>query len=114
MFGIVCCATSSFLFAVPIPPRTTYWAYGFPAMGLSVFGADTLFPSLVLFNSHSLPQEDQALGCALINAVGQVGRAVGLAIATAIQVRTSTCGFVFVVNGRCPTANLMLRWADLL
>ena len=91
MFGMICCATSSFLFAIPINPHTTYWAYGFPAMVLCVFGADTLFPSLVLFNSHSLPKEDQALGGALINAVGQVGRAIGLAIAIAIQVCGSTC-----------------------
>lgn len=49
-------------------------------------GADTLFPSLVLFTSHSLPREDQALGGALINAIGQVFRAIGLAIAIAIQV----------------------------
>ena len=91
MFGIVCCATSSFLFAIPISPYTTYWAFGFPAMVLCVFGADTLFPSLVLFNSHSLPKEDQALGGALINAVGQVGRAICLAIAIAIQVRPFLC-----------------------
>jgi hypothetical protein len=55
-------------------------------MCLSVFGADTLFPSLVLFVSHSLPKEDQAVGGAAINALGQTGRAIGLAIGTAIQV----------------------------
>ena len=55
-------------------------------MCLSVFGADTLFPALLLLTAHSLPREDQAIGGALINAVGQIGRAVGLAIATAIQV----------------------------
>lgn len=49
-------------------------------------GADTLFPSLILFTAHSLPREDQSLGGAIINAVGQVGRAIGLAIGTAIQV----------------------------
>lgn len=86
MWGMMCCAICSLLFAVPIPPKTTYWAYGLPAMCLSVFGADTLFPSLILFTAHSLPKEDQSLGGALINAVGQIGRAVGLAIATAIQV----------------------------
>ncbi|USW53804.1 Putative major facilitator superfamily, MFS transporter superfamily [Septoria linicola] len=74
------------LFAIPIPPDTTYWAWGFPAMCLSVFGADTLFPSLLLLVAHSLPREDQALGGAMVNAVGQIGRSVGLAIATAIQV----------------------------
>lgn len=85
MFGILCCATSSFLFALPIPPKVD-WAYSVPAMVLSVFGADTLFPSLVLFNAQSLPKEDQSVGGALINAVGQIGRAIGLAIGIAIQV----------------------------
>ncbi|KAK0256275.1 hypothetical protein B0A54_10674 [Friedmanniomyces endolithicus] len=86
MWGTFCVTISSLLFAVPIADSETYWAYGFPAMCLCVFGADTLFPTLVLFNAHSLPKEDQALGGAMINAVGQVGRAIGLAIATAIQV----------------------------
>lgn len=72
--------------AVPIPPDTSYFAYGLPAMCLSVAGADVLYPSLTLFTTHSLPREDQALGGALINAVGQTGRAIGLAIGTATQV----------------------------
>ncbi|KAK3628761.1 hypothetical protein LTR56_018335 [Elasticomyces elasticus] len=86
MFGTFCVTMSSLLFAIPIPDSTSYWAYGVEAMCLCVFGADTLFPTLVLFNAHSLPKEDQALGGAMINAVGQIGRAIGLAIATAIQV----------------------------
>lgn len=49
-------------------------------------GADTLFPSLILFNSHSLPREDQALGGGLINAFAQVVRAINLAVGIAIQV----------------------------
>ncbi|KAM0722646.1 hypothetical protein Q7P37_002087 [Cladosporium fusiforme] len=86
MWGMLCCAGACLLFAVPIPPDTTYWAFGFPAMCLSVLGADALFPSLLLFTAQSLPKEDQALGGATINCVGQVGRAIGLAICTAIQV----------------------------
>ena len=86
MWGMICCAIACLLFAVPIPPHTTYWAFGFPAMCLSVLGADALFPSLLLFIAQSLPKEDQALGGATINCVGQVGRAIGLAICTAIQV----------------------------
>jgi MFS family permease len=85
MFGTVCVAISALLYAVPIPPRTTYWAFGFPAMCLSVFGADTLYPTLTLFTAQMLPGADQALGGALINAVGQLGRAFGLAIATAVE-----------------------------
>lgn len=83
--GNLCNAAACVLFAAPIPPTTSYFAYGLPAMIFSVIGADTAWPSLTLFTSHSLPKEDQAIGGALINAAGQLGRAVGLAIATAIQ-----------------------------
>ena len=86
MFGTLCLITCTILFAVPIPTETSYWAYAFPSLCLCVMGADTLFPSLILFNSHSLPREDQALGGALINGVAQVVRAIGLAIGIAIQV----------------------------
>jgi hypothetical protein len=54
-------------------------------MCLAVFGVDTLYVSLTLFTAQSLPQEDQALGGALINAVAQIGRALGLALGTAVQ-----------------------------
>ncbi|KAJ4295461.1 hypothetical protein N0V90_007473 [Kalmusia sp. IMI 367209] len=84
-FGTTSVSLASLLFAIPISDHTTYWAYGFPAMVLSVFGADTLFPTLTLFVAKSLPSEDQALGGALVNMVGQFGRALGLAIATALQ-----------------------------
>lgn len=84
-FSTICVSTSSLLFAIPIPVHTTYWAYGFPAMVLSVCGADTIFPVLTLFVAKTLPPEDASLGGALITAVGQIGRAIGLAIATAAQ-----------------------------
>lgn len=83
--GNISMSVAALLFALPIPPDTVYWAYAFPAMVLAVFGADTTWPCLILFTSHSLPQADQALGGALVNAMGQVGRAIGLAVATAIQ-----------------------------
>jgi len=85
IFGNVCVSISSLLFAIPIPSNTNYFAFGLPAMILSVFGADTTWPSLTLFTSQALPQEDQALGGALVNSMAQVGRSIGLAIATAIQ-----------------------------
>ena len=85
LFGTFCVSLSVLLFAVPIPTSTSYFAYGLPAMVLAVFGADTVYPCLTLFTAQSLPSTDQALGGALINAVGQIGRAIGLAIATAVQ-----------------------------
>ena len=32
MFGTLCIAITCLLFAIPISPDTSYWAYGFPAM----------------------------------------------------------------------------------
>ncbi|KAK7422621.1 hypothetical protein QQZ08_009427 [Neonectria magnoliae] len=86
--GHVCVSIATLLYAVPIPPTTSYFAWGLPAMILSVIGADTAWPCLTLFTSHSLPQEDQAVGGALINAMGMFGRAIALAIATAVQSST--------------------------
>ncbi|KAM3516059.1 hypothetical protein MY11210_000341 [Beauveria gryllotalpidicola] len=83
--GTLSGSIASLLFAVPIPITTSYFAWGMWAMLLSVVGADITWPCLTFFTSQALPAEDQAIGGALINAVGQMGRAIGLAIATAIQ-----------------------------
>lgn len=119
MFGTLCCAIASLLFAIPISPDEIYWATSFPAMCLCVCGADTLFPSLILFNAHSLPKEDQSLGGATINAVGQIGRAIGLAIGTAIQVavqesRSGTSGSAVTGAGNLGNAAFLagLRAAE--
>ncbi|KAI2472145.1 drug resistance protein [Annulohypoxylon bovei var. microspora] len=85
LFGNISVSVSCLLFAVPIPPETSYFAYAFPAFILSVLGTDIAWPCLTIFTSKTLPQEDQAMGGALVNAMGQIGRSVGLAITTAIQ-----------------------------
>jgi hypothetical protein len=84
--GVICTTCSSVLMAAPIPPETTYWAYGFPAMLLAVVGADTVYPCLSLYTTSSMPMKDQALTGGIFNTVGQVGRAIGLALATAVDV----------------------------
>ncbi|POS69649.1 hypothetical protein DHEL01_v211952 [Diaporthe helianthi] len=82
----LCVSISSLLFAVPIPAKTTsYFAYGLWAMMLSTFGADMLGPCLALFTSLTLAPEHQALGGGLLFTTMQLGRAIGLAIATAVQ-----------------------------
>ncbi|XPS92338.1 hypothetical protein M3J09_001735 [Ascochyta lentis] len=85
IFSTFAVSMSSLLFAIPIPENANYWAYGFPAMVFCVCGADTIFPVLTLFVAKTLPPEDASLGGALITAVGQIGRAIGLALATAVQ-----------------------------
>ncbi|CAJ2513031.1 Uu.00g011500.m01.CDS01 [Anthostomella pinea] len=85
VIGNLAVSMSCLLFAVPISNGTSYFAFGLPAFILSVIGADITWPSLTLFTSKCLSQDDQALGGALINSMGQIGRAIGLAITTAIQ-----------------------------
>lgn len=85
IFGICSALIANLLFAVPIPPETTYWAYGFPAMSLMAFGVDTVFPCLGLFTTQALPRKDQALAGAMYQTVSGVGRSIGSAIAAAIQ-----------------------------
>lgn len=90
LFGATCIATSCLLFAVPIPPDTTYWAYGFPAMVIMTLGVDVLVPCLSIFIMHAVEPEDQGIGAAIYHTLGNVGRTIGLAIATAIQIAVET------------------------
>ncbi|THC88213.1 hypothetical protein EYZ11_012341 [Aspergillus tanneri] len=90
LVGLVCGIGSPFLLALPaIPPETSYWAYGFPAMCLC-FSAEIIWPVSSLFIAEELPQENQALGGGLLQTANNVGRALGLTIGTAV--RTSIQG----------------------
>ncbi|KAJ7506829.1 MFS general substrate transporter [Mycena galericulata] len=72
---------ASLLFAV-IHPSATYWAFGFPAAVVSVFGADFVFAAGTLFVAKvSLPHE-QSLAGGLFQTLIQLGTAFGLAIST--------------------------------
>ena len=85
IFGLICGTISPLLFALPFLPQTTsYWAYGFPAMCLCL-SVDIFWPVASLFIAQQLPQEDQALGSGLLQTANQVGRSLGLAIATGVQ-----------------------------
>ncbi|KAF4123913.1 Major Facilitator Superfamily [Geosmithia morbida] len=90
--GNLAVSVCNLLYAAPIPGDANYFARGLPAMLLAVVGADTAWPSLTLFTSRALPSEDQAVGGALINAAGQLGRAIGLAISTAAQTAVMASG----------------------
>ncbi|KAJ6544599.1 MFS general substrate transporter [Mycena vulgaris] len=71
----------SLLFAL-ILPSAPYWAFGFPAAIVSVFGADFIFAAGTLFVAKvSLPHE-QSLAGGLFQTLTQLGTAFGLAIST--------------------------------
>ncbi|GJC77628.1 drug resistance protein YOR378W [Colletotrichum liriopes] len=87
VFGLACSVVSPFIMAVPIPPDTSYWAYGFPAMCLCC-SIEVVWPVVSLLIAARLSTADQGLGSGLLQSVNNVGRALGLAIATAVQTKT--------------------------
>ncbi|KAJ3478401.1 hypothetical protein NLG97_g8591 [Lecanicillium saksenae] len=85
LVGSISTSLSSLLFAVPIPPETSYFKYGLWAMILATLGADSTTPCLYSIVSHAVTDEYQAISGALLNVSMQLGRVLGLAIATAVQ-----------------------------
>ncbi|CCF42000.1 drug resistance protein [Colletotrichum higginsianum] len=87
VLGLACSVISPFIMAVPIPPSTSYWAYGFPAMCLCL-SIEVVWPVVSLLIAARLSTADQGMGSGLLQSVNNVGRALGLAIATAVQTKT--------------------------
>lgn len=104
VFATCCGITSPLLFALSLPPITTYRAYGFLAMykripivlrgigssshatsptltdsGLCIC-ADVLAPTINLFVVQRLPQQDRPLDNTLTQTSNRLGRALGLAM----------------------------------
>jgi hypothetical protein len=85
IFGLGSATIANLLFAVPIPPSTSYFAYGMPAMALAAFGADTVYPCLGLFTTQSLPRKDQGVAGAMFQTVAGIGRSMLLPITSLVQ-----------------------------
>ncbi|KAL5485602.1 hypothetical protein ACEPAI_6643 [Sanghuangporus weigelae] len=82
--GTLLTACAGLLFAVIIP-SAPYWAFGFPASILSVFGADFVFACGTIFVAKvSLPHE-QSLAGGLFQTLTQLGTALGLASTTIVH-----------------------------
>ncbi|KAL5327566.1 hypothetical protein ACEPPN_005266 [Leptodophora sp. 'Broadleaf-Isolate-01'] len=88
--GLTLGTLSNVLLAIPIPPSTTYWAYGFPAMCLAGIGADTVYPCLGLFTTQALPRKDQSVAGAMFQTFAGLGRAMFLPITATIQTSVQT------------------------
>jgi len=81
VFGTFFTGLAPLLFAL-INPSSTYWAFGFPATIVAVFGADFVFAAGTIFVAKvSLPHE-QSLAGGLFQTLTQLGTAFGLAIST--------------------------------
>lgn len=71
MIGTLLTGVANLLFAV-IDPDASYWAFGFPAAIVSVFGADFVFASGTLFVAKVCLPHEQSVGGALFQTVTQV------------------------------------------
>ncbi|RDL29788.1 MFS multidrug transporter-like protein [Venustampulla echinocandica] len=113
IFGLVLASLSNLLFAVPIPPSTSYFAYGFLAMCFAAVGADTIYPCIGLFTTQALPRKDQGVAGAMFQTVASMGRAMFLPVTAAVQYSTQN---KLTVNGHGETYALLegLRAAEWL
>ncbi|GAA5931139.1 hypothetical protein JCM1841_002113 [Sporobolomyces salmonicolor] len=66
-----------------------YWQWQFPAMILSVFGADFIFACGILYVSAVAGHGQQALAGSIFNMSTQIGTGIGLAINTIVQSRVT-------------------------
>ncbi|GBE89981.1 efflux transporter [Sparassis crispa] len=81
--GTLMTGTGNLLLAL-VNPAAPYWAFGFPAAIVSVFGADFVFPSGTLFVAAVCLPHEQSVGGALFQTLTQLGSAFGLAITTIV------------------------------
>ncbi|KAH9925490.1 efflux transporter [Fomitopsis serialis] len=81
--GMALTGVANLLFAL-INPAATYWAFGFPAAILSVFGADFVFAAGTLFVAKVCLPHEQSVGGALFQTMTQLGASFGLAITTIV------------------------------
>lgn len=69
--GTALTATANLLYGV-INPAAPYWAFGFPAAIVSVFGADFVFASGTLFVAKVCMSHEQSVGGAMFQTMTQV------------------------------------------
>ena len=64
--------------------NASYWAFAFPALVLSVVGADLEFTVTNMYVMSSLPSEMQSVAGGLFNTITRLATSVGLGVSTAV------------------------------
>ncbi|KAF7978435.1 hypothetical protein HWV62_614 [Athelia sp. TMB] len=82
--GTACTGGACLLFAV-IDPAVSYWAFGFPAAVLSVWGSDFIFSCGTIFVARSALPDEQSVSGGMFVTITQFGTALGLAVTTTIK-----------------------------
>ncbi|KAK7040368.1 hypothetical protein VNI00_009838 [Paramarasmius palmivorus] len=81
--GAMITSAASLLFAL-IDPNAPYWAFGFPAAILSVFGVDFVFTAGTMFIAKVAPLHQQSLAGGVFQCMTKLGTSLGLTISTVV------------------------------
>jgi Na+/melibiose symporter-like transporter len=81
--GTLLTTSAAIMFAL-IDPTATYWAFGFPATVVAVFGADFVYSSGTIFIAKIAFPHERSVAGALFQTMTQLGTAVGLAVSTLV------------------------------
>lgn len=81
--GAVALVISDILYSVQ-SKDSSYWAFAFPALVLSVVGADFEFTVTNMYVMSTLPREQQSVAGGLFNTVTRLSSTVGLGVQTSI------------------------------
>ncbi|KAI5117894.1 hypothetical protein M0805_001551 [Coniferiporia weirii] len=82
--GTLLTGLAGLLFAV-LEPSAPYWAFGFPAAIVSVFGADFVFACGTIFVAKISAPHEQSLAGGLFQTLTQLGTSLGLAVTTIVH-----------------------------
>ena len=83
IIGAVAYAISDSLISA-MPAKSSWWAFTFPSLCLSVVGADFEFTVTNMYVMSSLPSDQQSIGGGIFNTVTRVSSSIGLGISTAV------------------------------
>ncbi|KAK7040362.1 hypothetical protein VNI00_009832 [Paramarasmius palmivorus] len=81
--GTMITSTASLLFAL-IDPDAPYWAFGFPAAIVSVFGAEFVFTAGTLFIAKVALPHQQSMAGGIFLCMIQLGTSLGITISTVV------------------------------
>jgi len=87
MLGCIGTGIANLLFGV-IKPDVIFWAFGFPAAVLSVWGADFIMSGGSVFTAQVARPHEQSLAGGVFNTVNQIGTAFGMTITTILYDKT--------------------------
>ncbi|EGG08916.1 uncharacterized protein MELLADRAFT_84380 [Melampsora larici-populina 98AG31] len=88
MIGCAGTMISCLLMAIA-DPESSYWGYSFPAIALSVVGADFVFAVGTMYGAKIASKDEQGVAGGIFQTFSQIGRAIGLSISTIVQVEVT-------------------------